>query len=418
MWELVSYLRKLSEVILILLTIYRLHHDILLGNILPNKQLISVAVEAGLADRLTGIVSSFYYALLSNRAFRMLSYGSLPSFSSACDSPYINWDIKNYSNEFSEDVIAPLKYTYKGVFGYTGDRSYNQSLVDTNLYWPMYLTGMGDTATKMMVESNLSVYPQNKSHVPYIITSSNRGRSYRLFKENTFHKQELVQKYGFVNENACFMCTFHYLFRPNKHVKSRFQSMWDILSDKSLFKIGIQIRTGDHVFHQQHHDSSINNMKVENILSQYSSYFKCAIEIEKEYQLTYQKVVWYVISESKILKSAISNYYGDKVITDKTTLLKHIHCETNSLLKQDCDSNSMDPSMQIAFGELFTFSLMNFHVITRDSGFGRLGAWASLQPNHSRYHIYNIAHNEERKCGKLDYDDPYLDAVKYSGAGV
>jgi hypothetical protein len=40
----------------------------------------------------------------------------------------------------------------------------------------------------------------------------------------------------------------------------------------------------------------------------------------------------------------------------------------------------------------------------RHSGFGRLGAWLSLQPFHSRDHIYSVLDGQDRLCGVEDFD--------------
>eukprot|EP00204_Picochlorum_oklahomense_P002800 CAMPEP_0118804294 /NCGR_PEP_ID=MMETSP1161-20130426/22094_1 /TAXON_ID=249345 /ORGANISM="Picochlorum oklahomensis, Strain CCMP2329" /LENGTH=157 /DNA_ID=CAMNT_0006733015 /DNA_START=139 /DNA_END=608 /DNA_ORIENTATION=- len=102
-----------------------LHREILDGR-LPARYVISVAVEAGIADRLSGLMSEFYYALLSGRAIKMITYGDLPDFSLAYDQPYINWS----GVDLDDNIIEPLKYTYKGVRGYAGDRGYVED-VDT-----------------------------------------------------------------------------------------------------------------------------------------------------------------------------------------------------------------------------------------------------------------------------------------------
>jgi hypothetical protein len=54
---------------------------------------VSVAPQTGAADRLTGTVTQFYFALLSKRAFTAYNPdpGTIPRFAAACDYPMFNW---------------------------------------------------------------------------------------------------------------------------------------------------------------------------------------------------------------------------------------------------------------------------------------------------------------------------------------
>lgn len=82
----------------------RLHSSIVNGEA-PARYLVSVAVAKGTADRVTGFVTQFYLALLSGRAFTMVTYGDLPPFEAACDMPYFNW---THPVRLDEMVINPL----------------------------------------------------------------------------------------------------------------------------------------------------------------------------------------------------------------------------------------------------------------------------------------------------------------------
>lgn len=114
-------------------TYARLHNEIRNGK-KPPRYFVSVAVEAGIADRLSGMITQLYLAILSSRVFTAITYGDLPAFESACSSPYINWTDPNH---LQDDVIGPLKYTYKGLRGYRGDRSYPKS-VNTAMFSQLY----------------------------------------------------------------------------------------------------------------------------------------------------------------------------------------------------------------------------------------------------------------------------------------
>jgi Xyloglucan fucosyltransferase len=93
----------------------RLHQQMLAGE-RPPRYLVSIAVEAGLADRVIGIISEFYFALLTGRAFQISSaHQKLPTFEAAFDAPHVNWT----RPIDAEVLIDHLRYTFKGIRGYT-----------------------------------------------------------------------------------------------------------------------------------------------------------------------------------------------------------------------------------------------------------------------------------------------------------
>jgi hypothetical protein len=213
----------------------KLHDDIMNGK-QATKQLIVVSVEAGLADRLTGLITGFYFSVLTGRAIRMVSYDLLPPFENAFDSPYVNWTVP--SNEFSNEVLEPLKFTYKGKRGYTGDRSYG-SAVDTKKYWPMYMINEENVARSVYVDSDITTQPTGKTDVPYIFLASNRGKVYELFTESSEANKKLVKNLNIKKNENGFLCGFFFLFRPNIFVKEYYSKFWArILEDRNAVVIG------------------------------------------------------------------------------------------------------------------------------------------------------------------------------------
>ena len=53
--------------------------------------LVSIAVEGGIADNLSGLMSEFYLALLSQRALQIYDYGYLPKYEPAFQYVYPNY---------------------------------------------------------------------------------------------------------------------------------------------------------------------------------------------------------------------------------------------------------------------------------------------------------------------------------------
>jgi hypothetical protein len=83
-----------------------------------------------------------------------------------------------------------------------------------------------------------------------------------------------------------------------------------------------------------------------------------------------------LISDSLVLRRAAKAEYGDdNVLTDLERKPMHPDCRYHN--PEDCDKEQVDLAMAHGMGQLFTFSMANYHVVPKESGFGRLGAWMS-----------------------------------------
>lgn len=354
----------------------QLHADIVSGR-QPPRYLVSVAVEEGVADRLAGAVTLFYAALLSRRAFTQVTYGLLPGFEAACEMPSINW---THPHDLPQQVLEPVKTTYRGQRHYNPtDRTYGPE-VDNSTYYPLYLVNCNDRHPRRgqravepfnahlahLSTGNVSRIPEDQPDVPYVIAASNRGRSFNL-AHNPYHKGFFWEN-GLSPDNA-FMCGFFSLCSPNQAVKDYYSRFWQRLSDTGTLKIGINVRVGDHVF--QGEDD--NNMAA--VLRSAAGYFDCAQKIEDVFALPGQPVIWYLMSDSRVLREGAVQRFGSKLLTAINLQMVHPDCQTHN--PDACDHTKMAQSMQHSIGQLLTFSLTDYQVVARDSGFGRLGAWLS-----------------------------------------
>lgn len=103
-----------------------MHDEIRTGK-RPPRFFVSVSVEAGLADRITGMVTQMFVAVLGERAFTVITYGGLPYIEGACESHYINW---THPTHLADAIITPLKTNYRG------SRRYDSGDVNNNTYAP------------------------------------------------------------------------------------------------------------------------------------------------------------------------------------------------------------------------------------------------------------------------------------------
>ncbi len=96
----------------------------------PQRYLVSVPVEAGLGDRMTGIISAFLLALFSRRAFQIRRFDKPPDIEYAYDYRFVHWTRPVGMDK--EELVSPLLYIYKGQRGYPANhRKYDPWIIDT-----------------------------------------------------------------------------------------------------------------------------------------------------------------------------------------------------------------------------------------------------------------------------------------------
>ncbi|KAJ3166561.1 hypothetical protein HDU87_002076 [Geranomyces variabilis] len=355
----------------------RMHAAILRGDPgVPPRLAVSIASDTGTADRLTGIVTGFLYALLSG-------------FDIALESPYINWTAPHYDPLLYEH----LKLTWEGIKNNPNPRIADPR-VNKEIYDSFYWTNRDPANT--FLTSNLSTYPNEKpSHVFF---ASNRGGSYRLFS-NPYHRQQLLDM-G-LRPEATFRCIFHYLFRPRPAVEKIMAPLRAKIHQQGSLVIGIKIRVGDAIF------TGGDTTSVEA----FAHYFDCAAQIQATRAYPGQRVVWHLVTESMSLRQKAKEKYGDLLVTDLEHEATHAALCAEAAAGKVCkDSHGLSP-LETGFADMLLFSEADFHVIPSNSGFGMQGAWLH---RHDFGHIYMIG-DGPRSCGVFDYDSNEALAISWSG---
>jgi len=180
----------------------KLHRDMREGK-LPPKWLISVAPPQGLADRLGGIITQFLFALLTDRAFVMVS--SKSKLDIVYDSPNIDTSLPT--------GFMSVKTLYNLTFG--GYPEY----YDKNKIYGLYLNAgaikdqyeaVEALNRRIFLHSNLSAVPEGYGHTERLFVMGNRGYSYQIH-DNPFHSKQLADM-G-LSPTTTFKCVYDYLFR-------------------------------------------------------------------------------------------------------------------------------------------------------------------------------------------------------------
>lgn len=285
---------------------------------------------------------------------------------------------------------------YKGIRDNAPDDRPLPQGVDFKEYWPMY--GLGTSVTDSLLKGDIRQNPVGHDNVTTVVVASNRGRVWDLF-DNPFSRQALMDM-G-LRPDTAIACAFSYLFRPRQEVKALYADTWKTMADPSILKIGIQIRLGDRMFMGNNTAPNWDNV---------APYFACAQEIERTRALPGQRVVYFMMSDSLALRRLAKSRLGEKLLTDVDTSTAHVACNSGN-----CAPERQGLALRYAVGDLITFSMANFHVYTRESGFGRIGAWISLHwHNHYGIDVKNSL-NGYRNCGIDSYDALKEDARAWSG---
>jgi hypothetical protein len=132
--------------------------------------------------------------------------------------------------------------------------------------------------------------------------------------------------------------------------------------------IGVQVRVGDGV---------MNNPTDSGTLEAAAGHFQCAKDIASDLKARGQtKSLVYLMSDSLALIRAARARYGDWILADSET--KPVHVGT-------CGRGgaciALDKKLQIVphtVHQAFLFSRAHYHVVSRMSGFGMIGAWMNI----------------------------------------
>jgi hypothetical protein len=105
-------------------------------------------------------------------------------------------------------------------------------------------------------------------------------------------------------------------------------------------------------------------------------FFDCAKQLESALAVPGQRIIWYLLSDNGSFRRAAKDRYGDKILTDTALQAVHTDCKRNRDATL-CSESTMNVALQQSIGSMLALSLTDYHVISRKSGFGRLGAWLS-----------------------------------------
>ena len=366
-----------------------------------DKYIVSYGFNSGTADRLSGMITIFFYALLTNRTFFIYEENIAPKLEYAYDFPNVDIVLRDLESGVVSAMNSLIEQRNMSSLIYeTGDKRY--FLVNQVNY------RNGSSHENFYVFRDIL---RESTDASPVIVASNRGLTFRMF-ENPFIQKRL-QNLNLAPATA-FKSFFDFLLKPNLETWSLIKPYNDILANDDILKIGIAIRVGDSVFQGEENwvmkanafDHFFNCAQVcwgrhdksKKHLSSLCPLHNILQEIETSRAINGQKVIWYLISDSLVIRKLIKDRFGDKVITDLKVKPNHPDCVRH--WKQNCSDDDIKFSIRWAVAQLEIFRRMDFHVVTNGSGFGMVGA--ILSNNQKIYAMKNTG--SSRPCGLFDYD--------------
>ncbi|GAA5860561.1 hypothetical protein JCM1840_000300 [Sporobolomyces johnsonii] len=296
----------------------------------------------GFADRVLGMVTTFLYSILTKRAFAVAWEQPAP-FDLLFDSPYIDW-----SRPFHPNSTTPPRRVYANetlVKARKEIEAHNWEESQIDDFFPGFVGNYSDGKT-----------------VPWLQFDFNRGVVLRSFTYPDV--APLVHSLG-LKVTTAYSCLLNYLIRPKAAALAFIAQYTSFFSLPEIFVIGLQIRTGDVSMYASRKDAV-------NTVSHHAHYFACADAVARTYAHPAQKIVYYLISDSRVLEEDALRTYPDRMVV---TGLKQSHVE---ITKGDVGwkglKGAADGFMRTV-AESWIFSGTDFQILTYRSGFGKIPTW-------------------------------------------
>jgi len=361
-----------------------LHRSISSGMDERSRAFISKSPNSGLADRMVGILTGFYAALLSKRAFFLSDWWTWGSthvrLTDAFEWQHINmtlpwkWEQEIQSNNRSYVMLDYLN-AEAGLFSPKGDPN--------------------------KTAEHLSVVLSTALNATRIVLETNRGNVYNLLKRPPAKLKDAVAQLGITSPEYGVYCAFHYLFKPRQETLELLRGPHiGALHDPHIIKIGIHIRTGDHGF------SFPDRINVDSD-PYYGLFFTCATDLEKRIlsatapptppfpthsppasssssvsPSSPTKIVWYLISDSMTLKEDASKKFGDKL---QWSNVQPMHI---GIANDVNDIKRKGPqAMRAVAADVLGLAMCDYFILSHDSGLGKLAALLSHTAHEGRVFV-------------------------------
>ena len=242
----------------------------------------------GYGNRVYAMVSLFYLAILTDRAF-LIDWKAPKPLERFLAPKNINWDFP-----------IPLLETRKH-FWRTGGHTYKAR--------DGWLTKNTSAMASLVKKENFEIYFDKPveivSTILYFAEFAMQKNKYLMQRAQDMKISPLLpgsQRYAMIG------CAFDVLFSPTPRLRDTLQNTRKKLRENSAFVIGIHIRLGDKEFGR-------NFTRVSE--TDFPKYFWCAAEVERKlFNLDGRKHArWFLAADSLLVKDYARKHFAEKVIT-------------------------------------------------------------------------------------------------------
>lgn len=372
---------------------------------------------SGMTDRIAHLVSTYLIAILTNRLF--VFHADWPEFSEVMLSSI------NYEREF----VTPWFYHLNRL---------NKNIPQNST---KYLT-LGKY--KFSLDRLRRDYDYDKEFPERIlIFRGHTGAIVHMMRSGGSIYRKFLTEFLRMNANKMFGCLYHSLiiyrlsaliertskitsYNPEEQEQlgHTAQQLLQVLLLKKFYPIGIQVRTGDPRMALDRFTNWFKFVTYEDLIFQSFRYFlTCAQEIVNNSQTfvtdSRQVPIVFLISDNarfrratllrrKLLSSCIQSFtntcnipaHALPVIADSNPVIHTAYTSQRSL------------ALNLAMFDIFLFGFCEQHVITAESGFGNLGAFAALKQRD----IYSLYTVKQQSClGENHHIPLVVSSYRWSG---
>lgn len=321
----------------------------------------------GLADRMGGMISTFFYALLTDRAY-LLNWAEMNPLplEDVWERPHVEWshDPKDMELLFTDSENKWLGYQKVDML----NRKYKNL---TDFIFP----DGGNTELKDLWNGT------------YVEVRSNRGFIIRTFQLSQKYKK-ILNTMGLTKENA-FRCITDFLFRPTIGSRRFLNAYKSLFEMESILSIGIQIRTDDNAL--------ANPQLDKNGLKRWGHFLKCAGEMARFKRQDHHKhVVFFLVTDSNHLrkefvslnhnKASAQKYLPQDIVDTSSFVITGLpieHIEPEQIAKyidvknpKELNRMRMQPGVNSAYMENWLLGLTQYRVISVQ-GYGKMASFYS-----------------------------------------
>ncbi|GAA6043644.1 hypothetical protein JCM8097_000852 [Rhodosporidiobolus ruineniae] len=309
----------------------------------------------GIADRLLGMVTTFLYSVITKRAVSMTWEQPAP-LDLLFDSPNVDW-----SRPFnaSSTLADHAPYSDTALFAQREEiNAHNWFDKQIDKFFPSFVDDYGGENGTTWLQLNF-----------------NRGVVIRSFSYPSIRPH--LDRLGLKLETA-YSCLINYLLRPKPAVLAFIHQYTSLFSLPEYFVIGLQVRTGDTSMYATRKDA-VNTVK------HHQPYFRCAAQVASTYAHPSQKVLLYLITDSRVLEADALEAFDHVVVTG----LKPAHVEIKTGKEEGFKAvkRAADGFLRTV-AEQWIFASTDFQILTYRSGFGKIPTWLRGRPN-STIQLFN-----------------------------